>query len=142
MIKFPLAFEVNVEASEGVSTPWNSQSNAHTPITCSIPVEFYGPGGGYTPEDLFTLAILNCIIAEFKVSCYRKKVSFLAIKGKGRLTLDLVNQKLVFSNIEITFEVEGTVHPDEVKKTLEESIANCAVCKCLKIPKTLHINVK
>lgn len=142
MIKFPLEFEVNIEAKEGISTPWNGQGNAHVPIGCSIPVEFGGPGGGYTPEDLFALATLNCIISDFKVFCYKKRESFSKIKGKACLTLDLINQKLIFSNLDITLEVEGAIHPDVVKAILEESIANCPVCNCIKMPKILHITMK
>ena len=67
MIKFPMKFEAEAHATPGASTQWTAQTDLLPPIPSAIPPEFMGPGGGYSPEDLFALALLNCLIATFKV---------------------------------------------------------------------------
>ena len=143
MIKFPLNFEVFAEAEEGVSSPWHAQTNAIEPIKCCLPVEFSGPGGGYTPEDLFTISAINCIIGAFKFHCDKQNQSFKKIKGKASLTLSLEeNEKLCFTALEVFLEVEGAKDKETIKKILEDAITNCPVCNAIKVPKTLHIDIK
>ncbi|EKE07986.1 MAG: hypothetical protein ACD_17C00407G0001, partial [uncultured bacterium] len=53
MIKFPMKFQVQAQAGAGSHTKWDAQTEHLAPISCAIPPEFMGPGGGYSPEDLF-----------------------------------------------------------------------------------------
>src|SRR3990167_8275560 len=90
MIKFPMKFSVTANASPGISSPWSAQAGNLPPIPSAIPPEFAGPGGGYSPEDLFALSLLNCLIATFKVYAEKSKVSFQEIKGRISLILDKI----------------------------------------------------
>jgi uncharacterized OsmC-like protein len=143
MVKFPMKFEVQASASSGIHTPWTSQSDQLPPIPSAIPPEFMGPGGGYSPEDLFALAVLNCVIATFKVYCEKAKITFETIQGKANLTVDKLATEAGFgmTQIDITLNVLGTSDPDKAKKTLELSIKDCAVSNSIKSGKTFHLNV-
>ena len=142
MSKFPLIFEVFSEADPAVNSPWEVKKNSFECITCCVPPELKGSGGGYTPEDLFALSIINCIIADFKVFCEKASESFKKIKIKAKLVLDeQSNQKLILTGIDIEIDVEGASNSEKIKKILDESINHCPVSHTIKIPKTLHINV-
>ncbi len=143
MMKFPLEYEVYAEAGADLGSLGKAQANAQSPISWAIPVEFGGPGGGYTPEDLFALSVINCIMSAFKCYCHKYNLSFKTIKSKAILKMDKdVNNKFYFSEININLEVEGASNIENVKKQLEEAINNCPVSNSVKIPKTLHLTVK
>ncbi len=142
MVKFPMKFEVQATASSGINSPWTAQTDLLPPIPCAIPPEFMGPGGGYSPEDLFALAVVNCIIATFKVYAEKSKLSFESVQGKALLTVDKLPSEPGFgmTQIDITLDIKGALDPDKAKKVMEVSIKDCAVSNSIKSGKTFHIN--
>lgn len=143
MVKFPLKFEARAMAHSGVSTLWNAQVDALPPIPCAIPPEFMGPGSGYSPEDLFSIAVLNCLIALFKVYCEKNRTSFQEIQGRAILTLDRQPSEMTFSfvHIEIFLDVMGASDPIKAKALLDAAIKDCPVGHSIKSGKTFHVNV-
>ncbi len=143
MVKFPMEFEVEAKALSGIQSPWTSQADSLPPIPCAIPPEFMGPGGGYSPEDLFALSVVNCMIATFKVYAEKSKVSFQAVRAKAELTVDKFATEAGFgmTHIEITFQIDGAQDKEKAKKTMETAIKDCAVGNSIKSGKTFHILV-
>lgn len=143
MMKFPLQFEVMACAGPGISSQWTAQSDHFPPIPCSIPPEFNGPGGGYSPEDLFAIALLNCLIATFKVYCEKSKISFREIRSKAALSVDKIagGSGLAMTQVEIFFDIDGASDADQVRKQLEAAIRDCAISNSIKSGKTFHINI-
>lgn len=143
MIKFPMKFEVQAVASQGASSLWTAQAEHLPPIRSAIPPEFMGPGGGYSPEDLFAISLLNCLIATFKVYCEKAKVSFQEIKGRVNLTVDkLAGQSgFAMTQADIFFDITGASDPEKARKLLDGSIRDCAVSNSIKTGKTFHINI-
>ncbi len=143
MIRFPMKFEVQATASSGSSSPWSAQSDQLPPIPSAIPPEFMGPGGGYSPEDLFALAVLNCIIATYKVYCDKSKLSFQEIQAKAELTVDKQpgGTGFAMTHIDITLNVAGASDPNKAHSVLEAAIKDCAVSNSIKSGKTFHINI-
>ena len=143
MIKFPLKFEVSAASPQGANTKWQG-GTAHLPsITCAIPPEFMGPGGGYSPEDLFALSLLNCLIATFKVYAEKSRVTFQEIKGRIDLTLDKIAGESGFAmtQADVFFDLTGVSDKDRAKKLLDQAIKDCAVSNSIKTGKTFHINI-
>ena len=142
MIKFPMKFEVMAAASAGIQANWTGQSDQLPPIPSAIPPEFMGPGGGYSPEDLFALALLNCLIATFKVYAEKSKAEFREIRGKVVLTVDKVlPQGFAMTNAEIFFDITGSTDSEKLRKVLDSAIKDCAVSNSMKTGKTFHINI-
>jgi uncharacterized OsmC-like protein len=143
MIKFPMSFEVMASATPGAQSQWDAKTEHLPPIRSAIPPEFMGPGGGYSPEDLFALALLNCLIATFKVYCEMSKTTFQEIHGKVKLTVDkLTGQSgFVFTEADVFFDITGATDPVKVRKLLDASIKDCAVSNSIKTSKTFHINI-
>ncbi len=143
MIKFPMVFDVQASATAGIDASWTAQVGSLSPISCAIPTEFMGPGGGYSPEDLFSLSLLNCLIATFKVYCEKSKVTFQEIRGKVRLTVDQLpgQNGFAMTQADISFDVTGASDPEKTKKLLNAAIKDCAVSNSIKTGKTFHINI-
>lgn len=138
-----MTFEVLASASSGSGSKWIAQTEHLSPISCSIPPEFMGPGGGYSPEDLFSISLLNCLIATFKVYCEKGKVSFQEIKGKVRLTVDRLpgESGFVFTQADVFFDIRGASDAAKARKLLDGAIKDCAVSNSIKTGKTFHINI-
>lgn len=138
-----MKFEVEASSSPGISSQWKSQTEHLPPILSAIPPEFMGPGGGYSPEDLFAISLLNCLIATFKVYCEKGGANFQEIKGRVILTVDKLpgGSSLAMTEADVFFDITGAADPEKVKKLLNSAIKDCAVSNSIKTGKTFHINV-
>lgn len=143
MVKFPLKFESEVSSPQGIATTWQAKADQLAPIQCSIPPEFMGPGGGYSPEDLFGLSLLSCLIATFKVYAEKSNITFQEIKGKVSLTVDKVPSESAFvmTQADITLDLIQPSNAEKAKQLLEAAIRDCAVSRSIKTGKTFHINI-
>ena len=144
MVKFPMKFEVSATAGAGVENTWIAQSDQLPPIPSAIPPEFMGPGGGYSPEDLFALSVLNCLIATYKVYSAKASVSFQEIRGRAVVTVDKHPSESGFfmAHIEFFLDVSGSSDPTKGKKLLESAIKDCAVSNSIKSGTSFHITVE
>ena len=143
MLKFPMKFEVEATATSGISTQWTAKSHHLSPIPCAIPPEFTGPGGGYSPEDLFAMSVLNCIIATYKVYMEKSGVAFSSLKGRVVVTVDKnpADPGFNMSHLEFFIDVTGASNVEKARKLLDSGIKDCAVSNSVKSGKTFHLNV-
>lgn len=143
MIKFPMKFQAEAASAAGSQTHWSAKAPNLPEITCAIPHEFMGPGGGYSPEDLFAISLLNCLIATFKVYAEKASVTYQEVKGKVDLTVDKIPGESGFAmtHAEVFFDITGASDPDKIKKLMESAIKDCAVSNSIKTGKSFHINV-
>lgn len=137
-----MKFEVEAVAKEGAMTPWTAAAPRLEPIASAIPIEFMGPGGGYSPEDFFAMALLNCLIATFKVYTEKSKVTFQEIKGRVILTVDRITGQTGFmmTQADVHFDIRGASDQEKARKLLDAAIKDCAVSNSIKTGKTFHVN--
>ena len=143
MTQFPYSFTVYASAGSGVGEKWTCKEEKLSPIDCCIPVAFNGPGKAYTPEGLFSLSVLNCIIAMFKVYCEKHQESFQSLEGSVNCSLDqdLTTNKLMISQLEISLKVTQASDKEKVHKILEDAIKDCPISNSIKSGKTFKIDV-
>lgn len=143
MAKFPMNFEVQASSKAGINQLWDSKADEYPPIPTAIPADFGGPGGAYSPEDLFALALINCLIATFKVYAEKSQVQYDQITAKANLTLDKdpSGSSFIMKQVDITFDITGAQDKEKTKKTLETSMEHCAVSNSIKSGKTYQINI-
>ena len=136
-MKFP---SVESTATAPIKNQWVGKTGNLPPIPLAIPLEFMGPGGGYSPEDLLALAVLNCVVALYKVYCAQAKVTFREIQGKATLTADkeLAEASFYISHIDLTIEVSGVSDTKKAKEILEAAIKNCPIGNSIKSCKSFH----
>ena len=143
MIQYPLKFEVRSEASSGQNSAWQGiapAQNTHIPL--AIPPEFGGPGSGYSPEDIYALALQNCFIATFKVFAERSRLEFTKIESQGILTVDRNEEgKPWMAKIDLVFQLHGAKQKDSALRMLEKVSRSCMILDSVKTEKTFQFNV-
>jgi organic hydroperoxide reductase OsmC/OhrA len=92
MIQYPIPFETRILTSSGTTTAWQACSSS-LEIDCAIPPEFEGPGGGFSPEDLFAQALTNCFVATFKLMAEKSRLNYEKLEAHGKLSVDLDESK-------------------------------------------------
>jgi len=139
MIKYPLVFDVEAKSTSGIETLMEGAAHNNPPIPCAIPPEFGGPGGGYSPEDLYALAVVSCLIATFKVFATRAKFSFSDIKGGAKLTIDRNSQGVPeLQKLDLHFTLTGVEDQEKAKLLFGEAEKYCLVSNAIRSEKTFN----
>lgn len=122
MIQYPLFFKAHAEAGTGTRTPWTVRCGDQSAL-CSVPAEFAGGGGGFSPEDLYLQALSNCFLATLKVYAEASKIEFQRISLESTLTVDKNDQGQPWMK-EADFRVfiEGASKPDRLRTLVEKTI--------------------
>lgn len=136
-MKYPMSFEVSAQSAPGIQTAFEAKSQHLPSISCAIPPEFQGPGNGYSPEDLYTLALISCFIATFKVFAEKTQFTFEKIAAKAVLTIDR-NEKGVPTLLKIDTEITlmGAGDQEKARKLLQDAEKYCLVSNAIKSEKT------
>lgn len=141
-MQFPMQFEVQGESDSGIQSLWPIKVDHLPSITCAIPQEFRGPGGGYSPEDLFGLAALSCLMATFKVFAEMSSLNFDKISGMINVIVDRPKGKPAgITQLQISLKVSNASNKDKALQLLEESKKSCLVTNALTVEKVYHFDV-
>lgn len=131
-------FKVTSRSSFGIQSSWNSGASS-TNLTLTIPPEFHGPGGGFSPEDLYAMALLNCFIATFKVIAEKSKLEFKNIYGDADLVVDRDEAgRPWMASIQLIIKLESAEDQDRALKLLEKTSQQCMILNSTKTLKTFH----
>jgi organic hydroperoxide reductase OsmC/OhrA len=144
MIQYPLQFPVKVVAEGGAQKPWVSSASLPSALACAVPAEFEGPGGGYSPEDFFALAVANCFAATFQVIAEKSRVPFTRLEIQGKLTVDRDEQGRPWMKhmlLEITVHAEGG-DAGRIQRILEKTSQSCLVIHSVKTQVDFQFEVK
>jgi organic hydroperoxide reductase OsmC/OhrA len=83
-------FSVSSSSPAGIKTLWEANyadTSRRAPLKMAIPHCFGGPGNEASPEDLYLLSLLNCLIATFKVFAEKSKLGYERLDGFANLNL-------------------------------------------------------
>jgi organic hydroperoxide reductase OsmC/OhrA len=120
MFKLPIEFQSSASASAELANPWIIVSGEQT-ATCSVPPEFGGPGGGFSPEDLYLQALINCFVGTFKVYAKGSRLMFSRLDVSANLTVDKLSSGAVrMQRCQMNINVLGAEKPDRVKLLVEK----------------------
>jgi organic hydroperoxide reductase OsmC/OhrA len=143
MVKYPLAFKATAESTSGVQSIWRASVGLdQEPLTCAIPPEFEGPGGGYSPEDFFVLAAANCFVATFRVIAERSKLEFSQIMVKADLTVDRDPAgRPWMSAVVLNIELKGAADRERALRLLQKTSESCIVLHSIRSEKRFEFSV-
>ena len=144
MKHYPLHFDVSAEGLSGIQTAWNANvMNSNASIAVAIPPEFDGPGGGFSPEDLYAFALQNCFIATFKVFAEKSRLVFAQFKVHARLDVDR-NEKGAPWMARIHFDVKlsGVQQKDNALRILEKTSQSCMILNSVNTSKSFHFEIE
>ena len=144
MIQYPLQFKFKSHASAGSGSTWKTDSDFNTATVCAIPPEFEGPGGGFSPEDFFGLAVLNCFVATFKVIAEKSKLDFKALEANASLTVDRDEKGAPWMKsmtVQVTLTIDPADQKDRAQRILEKTSQSCIVARSIKTDVQFELSV-
>jgi uncharacterized OsmC-like protein len=148
MVQYPLKFSVAAEAVSGVDSTWMTRVPANRPgefreLGAAIPPEFQGPGGGYSPEDFYALALLNCFMATFRVIASKSQLAFRSVRLNGELIVDRDEKGAPWmKHFYLSAQVEGAADPERAKRLLEKTSQSCLILNSVKTEKTFEFEAR
>ena len=141
MPQFPMEFRTQVTATSDPQATWKSFAG-ESPVTCAIPPEFAGPGGGASPEDLYALALTNCFVATFKVFAARAKLEFADLIAETTLTVERNEKGFPWmSRLLIQIKLRGAVDREKTRELLEKTTKQCMVIESTKTKVDFEFNL-
>ncbi|MBY0414467.1 MAG: OsmC family protein [Bdellovibrionales bacterium] len=123
-------FVVESMGLSGIQSKWINRlkDKECNDLEMSIPVEFEGPGGTYSPEDLYALSLMNCYLATFKYIAEKSKLQYETIKGEATLTVGKGDRtSLWMESIQIDMKLVGCTNKERALLMMEKTKTQCMI---------------
>ncbi len=131
-MNYPIEFRAQAQTKNGIQQAWEVQSYGHT-VVCAIPPEFNGPGGGFSPEDLFAQALTNCLVATFKVYAENSKLNFESMSVKTVLTVDQVEKRsVVMKKSHFVVNLKNVSSPEKAQLLIKKAFESGFILNSVK----------
>ena len=113
-------------------------------IEVATPPEFKGHPGFWTPEELLVASVNACIMTTFLYYAEKKKFSFLSYESSAEGILERVENKFMFSTVEVSPKILVSSEDDieKAKDLFKTSEENCFISNSLKAKIILKPKVK
>jgi organic hydroperoxide reductase OsmC/OhrA len=144
MYKFPMYFLVHAQSTADMNATWTTGAEAFPQdLVCAIPPEFDGPGGGFSPEDVYALALTNCFIATFKVFAKHSRLDFESLHVTGNLKVDR-NEKGQpwMEQIELNVTIKGATNVSLAERVFDKTKNGCLILNSVNTSKVLHLHLQ
>jgi organic hydroperoxide reductase OsmC/OhrA len=140
MLKYPMKFIVQSESSAGIQASWLTNSAAiDQKIPMAIPPEFEGPGGGFSPEDLYAMALQNCFVATFKVFAEKSKLIYKNIHVQSTLEVDRDDKgRPWMARLHLNVELKGASQQENALRILEKTSQSCMILNSVNTQKSFN----
>ncbi len=136
MFKYPMLFQAESSTQSGVQKTWtitSKTSQDNWTATCAVPPEFNGPGGGFSPEDLFAQALTNCFVATFKVYAENSKLDYEGLNASSTLTVDLdENKKPVMKKLKLSVSILNPSNQEKAELLAKKSFQSGFILNSVK----------
>lgn len=131
-------------STPAVSATWQSQvPNAPSPLVCAIPPEFDGPGGGYSPEDFYALALANCYTATFQVFAEKSNLRFEQLEVGVELIVDRDEKGrpwMAKALFQVRLQCQDL--PEKAQRLLVKTSESCLVLNSVRTEKVFEFNLQ
>jgi organic hydroperoxide reductase OsmC/OhrA len=141
MIQYPITFSTHVTAPCGINTQWKISSADHQ-ATCAVPPEFEGPGGAFSPEDLYAQALTTCFVATFQVIAEKSRVTFENLRVEGKLVVDRDESKRpVMKTFRLKIQLTTPSAPERAASLVQKAIAGGFILNSVKTEITHELEI-
>jgi organic hydroperoxide reductase OsmC/OhrA len=123
-------FAVESFGPSGINSNWFNRLKDKNcdELVMNIPPAFGGPGGTYSPEDLYALSLMNCYLATFKYIAEKSRLDYGSIKGEAILTVGKGDQKsLWMEKIVINIKLVGCANIERALLLMEKTKTQCMI---------------
>ncbi len=144
MNQYPMKFHSRTHAASGTQVAWTTAgSNQPHPIPMAIPPEFQGPGTGYSPEDLYAMALQNCFVATFKVFAEKSRLHFATIDVEAVLDVDRNTEgKPWMARVAMKVKLKGVQQKETAQRILERTSQNCMILNSVNTEKSFEFAIE
>jgi peroxiredoxin-like protein len=141
MHPFPHHYIVNAAVRPDGDVPLSA--DGMRVIESAPPKEFDGPGNQWSPEGLFTAAVADCFVLNFRALAKFSKFAFTHLDARTQGTLDRVEGKMRFTRFDTHAKlvVPAETDVERAKKLLEKAEATCLVSNSLTSERHLTVEV-
>ncbi len=141
MFKLPIEFRSEAVATGEFDKVWSTTSNSSI-IHNAIPAEFGGAGGGFSPEDLYLQAIMNCFVGTFKVVAKSSKVNFANVFVSGCLMVDKgADGRPCMKSISLQIKVVDADRPDRIETLVNKVFRDGFIINSVKTEITFKLEL-
>ena len=141
-MSYPIEFKVKSLAGPGIKNKW-SASFCEGELEMAIPPCFEGNGGGFSPEDIYALALLNCFLATFKVFAEKSRLSFDKIEGEAKLRVDTTDSKLPWmAQVDINLILYSPDNLERAERILKKTMENSMIINSVKSQVKINWEIK
>ncbi|NUN05174.1 MAG: OsmC family protein [Bdellovibrio sp.] len=143
MVKYPMKFVVKGSAVPGINVNWHTSAEAvGAGLQAAIPPEFDGPGGGFSAEDFYALAIINCYISTFKVYAEKSQLLFSYVTAQVTLEVDRDEKGFPWmARAHLDVVLDKPSSKELGQKILEKAVKGCLVMNSIKTDKTVNLQI-
>ena len=125
-------FRGRLTATPDVMDSWSVVSGTQEAL-CSIPKEFGGSSKGFSPEDFFLQAAMNCFVGTFKVYARMSKIGFSALDVEGHLQLGKGDQgKVIMKKVHLDIRFQGVDREDRARTLVEKVLKDGFILNSIK----------
>jgi organic hydroperoxide reductase OsmC/OhrA len=143
MRAYPMKFHVQAQATSGRDSLWTTHAEHFSQsLTMAIPPEFDGPGGGFSPEDIYALALQNCFVATFKVFAEKSNLAFENIRVEGVLDVDRDEKgRPWMARFHLHAHLDGVIQSENAKRILEKTAQSCMILNSVRTEKSFLFSI-
>jgi organic hydroperoxide reductase OsmC/OhrA len=100
----------------------------------SVPPDFHGPEGYFSPEDLFVAAVVTCMCTTFWNTLKKMRVRLNECEATGTATLEPNSEGFHFTKVvvELRAKVGDCRMQEQARKALENAQKRCFVSRAVK----------
>jgi putative redox protein len=98
-------------------------------IITDAPTDNYGRGEAFSPTDLMSTSLANCMITIMGILANREKIDLSGLTAE--VTKVMANEPRRVAEIKIVMSFGGKKYSDKEKKMLENAARTCPVAKSL-----------
>jgi organic hydroperoxide reductase OsmC/OhrA len=132
MPSYPMEFVSEAKANHSFELPWAISSGDMNTL-CSVPINFGGVGGGFSPEDLFLQAVMNCFVGTFKVMAKLSKMTFTNMQVSGKLYVDKNQEgKVCMKTIHLAIAILGADRPERLENLVSKALRDGFIINSVK----------
>jgi len=110
-------------------------------LRTDAPVDFDGPGGRWSPEDLLVAAVADCLALTFRGIARASRFSWIGFAADVTGTLDRIERVSQFTHFDIVARVqipEGA-NEDQARRIATKAEETCLITRSLKA--TVHLDI-
>ncbi len=127
MQDLPHHYVVNASSQEG--EPVTIKATDLPEIVSDAPVQFGGPGGRWSPEELMMAAVADCFILTFRAIARASKLEWTTIDCSVDGTLERIDKVTRFTTLTVRARLTVSADTDHAKaeRLLHKSEENCLI---------------